>query len=246
MSELELRFKIDAFRPETIPMERLGEYLVQLAKMLGERGEVHFDRLEPGSTAIVHRVEEEAAPQVEERISHVARGDADVVYLKAYREINALLKADDATGELTIEGTTAKLLTFPGKLTPETAKPQTVTQAGTIDGIVIKLGGKDPTVPVLIQDGDTIINCNTTRATARDLGKHLFGKELRLSGTGVWERPESGAWVLKKFDIADFIELDDTPMQDLVEKLRQSPGTWGEGGDAWKEIREMRDSEDDQ
>lgn len=246
MSELELRFKIDAYRPETIPMERLGEYLIQLAKMLGERTEVHFEKLETGSTVVVHRVEEEAAAEVEERISHVARGDADVVHLKAYREINALLKADDAIGELTIGDGTAKVLTFPGKLTPEPARPQVVFQVGTIDGVVIRLGGKDPTVPVLIQDGDTVINCNTTRTIARSLGQHLFGKELRLSGKGEWHRPESGGWTLHKFDITDFIELDDTPMADLVEKLRESPGSWGEAGDAWEEIREMRDSEDDE
>jgi hypothetical protein len=246
MRELELRFKIDAFRPETIPMERLGEYLVALAKMLGEKAEVHFEKLETGSTVLVHWVEEEAAAEVEERISLVEHGTADIVHLKAYREINSLLKADDATGELTISGSGAKLLTFPGKLIPEPAKPQIVFQVGTIDGVVIRLGGKDPSVPVLIQDGDNVVNCNTTRSIARSLGQHLFGRELRLSGKGEWHRPESGGWFLYKFDIADFIELDDTPMAELVVKLRESPGSWGEGGDAWDEVRLLRDSEDDQ
>lgn len=247
MSELELRFKMDKFRPETIPMERLGEYLVALAKMLGDKGDVHFERLETGSTVVVHRVEDEVAPEVEERIEQVAHGTADVVYLNAYRDLNAMLKADDAVGEITREEGGAKLLAFPGKHTPEPPKPQMVTQIGTIDGVVIKLGGKDATVPVMIQDGDKIYRCNTTRAVARDLGKHLYGRELRLSGKGEWLRPESGSWTLHRFDIADFIELDDTPMADLVEKLRESPGSWGEGGDAWEEIREMRDNgEDDQ
>ncbi len=246
MSELELRFKIDVFRPETIPMERLGEYLVALAKMLGDKSEVHFKGLETGSTVVVHRIEEEAVAEVEQRIAQVAHNSADVVYLNAFRDLNAMLKADDATGELTREDGGAKLLTFPGKHTPEPAKPQIIQQTGTIDGVVIKLGGKDATVPVTIQDGDKVYTCNATRAVARSLGPHLFGRELRLSGKGEWHRPESGAWVLKKFDIADFIELDDTPMADLVDKLRESPGSWGEGGDAWEEIRDMRDSEDDQ
>lgn len=245
MSELELRFTIDKFRPETIPMERLGEYLVALAKMLGEKAEVHFKELESGSTVVVHRVEEEAAAEVEDRISQVAHGTAEVVYLNAFRDINALLKADDATGEITLEEGGAKLLTFPGKNTPEPAKPQIVTQVGTIDGVVIMVGGRDATVPVHIKDGDAIYKCNTTRAVARDLGKHLFGKELRLSGKGDWCRPESGSWTLQRFDITDFIELDDTPAPDLVEKLRESPGSWGEGGDAWDEIRGLR-KEDDQ
>jgi hypothetical protein len=245
VSELELRFKIDVYRPETIPMERLGEYLVALAKLLGEKSEVHFKHLETGSTVVVHRVEEEAAVEVEERIARVARGDADVVYLNAYRDLNAMLKADDAVGEITREDGGAKLLQFPGKLTPEPPKPQVVTQVGTIDGVVIMVGGRDATVPVHIKDGDAIYKCNTTRAVARDLGKHLFGRELRLHGEGTWLRPESGAWALKTFDITDFIELDDSPVEDLVEKLRESRGTWGEDGDAWDEIKRMRGEEGD-
>lgn len=90
MSELELRFKIDAYRPETTPMERVGEYLVSLAKMLGARPDIHFEKLEAGSTCIVQRIEEEAAAAVEERISHVAQGTADAIQLAAYREVNAL------------------------------------------------------------------------------------------------------------------------------------------------------------
>ncbi|NYT34523.1 hypothetical protein [Rhizobium sp. WYCCWR 11128] len=245
MSDLELRFKIDAYSPQTIPMDRLGEYLVALAAMLGERTEVHFEKLEPGSTCIVHRIEEKVAPQVEERIARVARGDAEIVHLNAFKVVNELLKADDATGELSFQRGGAQLLKFPGKYMPAPPKPEVVTQAGTIDGVVIKLGGKDKTVPVTVQDGEKSYRCTTTREVARSLGQHIFGGELRFIGTGEWQRPESGGWTLAHFIISDFIELDDTPLAELVEALRRSPGTWGEGGDAWDEIRELRGEGDD-
>lgn len=240
MSDLELRFKFDAYNPKTIPMERLGEYLVALGHLLGAKSEVHFERLETGSTCIVQRIDEEAAPIVEARIFHVARNEGEVVEMKAYKAINDLLKADDASGELTFVHGGGQLLNFPGKFTPEPVKPQIVTQPGTIDGIVIKLGGKDATVPVLVQEGERTYNCTTTREVARALGKHIFGHELRFTGSGEWHRPESGGWTLEKFTITDFIELDDTPLYELVEQLRQAPGTWGEGGDAWDEVRELR------
>lgn len=240
MSDLELRFKFDAYNPKTIPMERLGEYLVALGTMLGAQAEVHFERLETGSTCILQRIEEEAAPAVEQRIAHIEMGVAEVVHLKAFKAINDLLKADDASGELTYEHGGGKLLKFPGKLAPEPAKPQVVTQPGTIDGVVIRLGGKDATVPVMIQDGDHTYTCTTTKDIARQLGQHIFGHELRFTGKGDWHRPESGGWSLHHFVISDFIELDDTPLVDLVEDLRRSPGTWGEGGDAWEEVRELR------
>jgi len=47
----EYRFKIDAYTPDTMPMSRLAEYMRELSEMLGEPSAVHFERLEPGSTA---------------------------------------------------------------------------------------------------------------------------------------------------------------------------------------------------
>ena len=244
MSDLELRFKIDAYSPRTIPMDRLGEYLVALAAMLGERTEVHFEKLEPGSTCIVHRIEKDAAKKVEERIAHVAQGDAEVVHLNAFKDVNELLKADNATGELSFQHGGGKLLKFPGKDMPTPPKQQVVTQAGMIDGVVIKLGGKDKTVPVTVQDGENSYRCTTTREVARSLGQHIFGGELRFIGTGEWHRPESGDWMLTHFTISEFIELEDSPLVELVEALRRSPGTWGEAGDAWEEARELRSGGD--
>ena len=245
MSDLELRFKIDAYSPKTIPMERLGEYLAALGAMLGETDDVHFERLVPGSTCILHRVEGEAAPKVEQRISELRTGTADVVHINAYKRINDLLKADNASGNLTREDGTGQVLVFPGKNALEPARPEVVVQPGTIDGIVIRLGGKDATVPVLVQDGSSTYKCTTTRELARSLGHHLFGRELRFMGEAKWMRHESGAWSLDHFTIADFIELDDTPLTDIVAQLRGMPGDWGTNGDAFDELRHMRDEGDE-
>lgn len=245
MSDLELRFKIDAYSPTTIPMERLGEYLAALGAMLGEANDVHFEKLVPGSTCILHRVEAEAAPKVEQRIAEVRTGTADVVHINAFKRINDLLKADNASGNLTRQDGTGQVLDFPGKTALEPAKPEVVVQPGTIDGIVIRLGGKDTTVPVLVQDGSSTYKCTTTRDIARSLGSHIFGRELRFMGETRWMRHESGAWTLDHFTIADFIELDGSPLADIVAQLRGMPGDWGKNGDAWDELRDMRDDGDE-
>jgi hypothetical protein len=70
MSDVELRFKISAYTPDSIPLARLGQYVADLGAMLGEPSEVHFARLEQGSTVIVHRVKAEALPKVVERTQH--------------------------------------------------------------------------------------------------------------------------------------------------------------------------------
>jgi hypothetical protein len=49
----EFRLKIEAYTPETMPMQGLAEYLAELALMLGERASVHFVRLEPGNTSVI-------------------------------------------------------------------------------------------------------------------------------------------------------------------------------------------------
>src|ERR1700740_2307709 len=47
----ELRFHIHEYTPHTLPMERLAEYLKNLAVLLGGTQEVHFVRLEAGSVS---------------------------------------------------------------------------------------------------------------------------------------------------------------------------------------------------
>ena len=62
--QTEYRFKIDAYSPETIPMARLAEYMSDLAVLFGNRENVHFVQLEPGSTTLLQRIEYEAVPKV--------------------------------------------------------------------------------------------------------------------------------------------------------------------------------------
>jgi hypothetical protein len=142
----EYRFRIDAYTPETMPMVRLAEYMRELSEMLGEPSAVHFERIEPGSTVLVHRIEREAIPKVRERVSNVRRGEGPREALRAYQTINRLLRDDNAVGFLQDKSTKAVIIRFPGKEKAEEKFPS-VRQHGSIDGIVIRVGGADETVP---------------------------------------------------------------------------------------------------
>lgn len=96
----EYRFWIDAYSPESIPMARLAAYMHKLATLLGQEDRVHFARLEPGSTSVVHRIEREAVPKIRQRVALVATGDGPDDAKKAYRELNDMLRNDNAIGEL--------------------------------------------------------------------------------------------------------------------------------------------------
>lgn len=243
----EYRFKIDAYTPDTIPMARLAEYMLDLAIFLGEKEHVHFMRLEEGSTTLVQRVDPASVPKVSVRIStiEVAEGEGPEDALRAFRAIDRRLAEDNAVGHL-YRGDGAEIIHFPGC---EKAKPLTFgafNQTGSLDGLLIKIGGKDETVPVHLQEGNAVHICNATREMARRLAPHLFTGTLRVHGTGRWERDAEGAWILKRFNIADFEVLEDALLSIVVARLREVPGSgWKEIDDPHAELQRLRQGPDE-
>ena len=243
----EYRFTIDAYTPETIPMSRLAEYMQDLATLLGEKDHVHFVRLEEGSTTLVQRIDTESVPKVRARVSAIdlTEGEGPEDALRAFQAIDCRLAADNAVGHL-YQDDGAEIIHFPGC---EKAKPLTFgafNQPGTLDGSLIKIGGKDETVPVHLQEGDTVYICNATRELARKLARHLFTDTLRVQGTGRWERDAEGDWNLKRFNITEFEVLEDTPLSGVVARLRQVPGSgWKEIDDPYSELQRLRQGPDE-
>jgi len=159
----EYRFRIDAYTPDTMPMARLAEYLAELATVLGEPTSVHLVRLEPGSTVLVHEIEREAVPKVRERAISVRRGRGPRDAVRAYHAINKLLREDDGIGVLQ-EQTGAEIIRFPGREETE-EEFAAIRQYGSIDGEVLRVGGPQKYVPVLLQSEDRqIAGCWAERA----------------------------------------------------------------------------------
>jgi hypothetical protein len=112
------------------------------------------------------------------------------------------------------------LIEFPGRTRPVEEKLGPVVQAGTLDGEVIQVGERDETIKVHLRAGDQIHICVTSKPVARRLAQHIFGRPIRVRGNGTWARMESGAWILKRFEIVDFNKLDEAPLSELFEGLR--------------------------
>jgi hypothetical protein len=233
----EYRFKIDAYTPDTMPMLRLAEYMRELSDILGEPSAVHFERLEPGSTVIVHRIEREAVPKVRERVSNVRRGEGPREALRAYKAINRLLREDNAVGFVQDKQSKAVIIRFPGREEAE-EKFASVRQHGSIDGMVIRVGGADDTVPVWLEaEGKQITHCYTTRAIAKQIGAKLF-ETVRLFGRGRWSRDSEGTWTLVEFKIESFEPLQETSLSSALAEVRAIPAEWGE--DALTELGMIR------
>ena len=242
----EVRFKIDAFTCATIPMARLAEYMADLAAMLGEPTNVHFVRWEEGSAVLVQKIDEVAVAKVRERTQRVSVGEGPIEAMEAYRRINQRLQKDNSVGVLAEEGG-AEIIRFPGREQKEPVTFGAFNQEGTLDGVIIRLGGTGDPVPVHLQAPNALhSHCFATRELAKALGRCIFGPELRVHGTGRWFRDESGGWVLNRFSIASFEVLNDQPLSAVVARLRDVPGSeWPEVADPWAELDEMRHGTDE-
>jgi hypothetical protein len=225
----EHRFKIDVFTPETLPMERLAEYMLRFAKLLGEPERVHFVEVERGSAVLLARTEEVAVPKVEQRLADAVRGQGDPVALKALQELDDMLANDNAVGQL-IDESGAEIIAFQGRNRPKPLEYGPFREDGVLEGVVIKVGGKGETVPIWLQDGERRTHhCGARRPLARRLAKHYDGGLLRVSGTGSWVRLATAAWLMRSFEIKSFEPLDDAPLVDVIKRLQGVEGAdWGD------------------
>ena len=238
----EYRFVIGAGSPSTMPMARLAEYMADLARLLGESDHVHFVRIEKGSTVLVQQVDSEASVKVRDRIQACEKKQAGSDVANAYKALNKRLADDNCTGSLQ-GGDGAEIIQFPGQNRKQELTFGPFNQLGTLDGMLIRIGGRDDTVPVHLQDSDTIHVCNTDRDMARRLAPHLFGPILRVQGEGRWERDADGAWLLKRFNIKEFESLDNTRLGEVVTKLRAVKGSnWKNVDDPAEELARLRGS----
>ncbi len=233
---------IDALTPTTISMARLAEYMTDFAELLGHQEHVHFEAVRPGSLSLATRIEPIAQNKVRRRVDEVRYGNGPKKAMKAYRSLDSRLAEDNAVGRIVHRS--AKIIEFPGRTRVEERTIGPVEQAGTLDGEVIQIGGRDETINVHIKMGDDVVYCITTKAIARRLAHHMFGPPVRLSGVGMWSRSESGKWALRSFAVRDFETLDQTPLPKLFENLRAklAPGPGGRPNPVTflRELREER------
>ncbi len=244
--ETEYRFKINAYTPSTIPMARLSEYMRDLAEMFGEDAHVHFGHLEEGSTVVVSRIENEAVPKVRKRVASARRRDGQVEAVRAYQRINRRLVEDNGNGLLTDENA-AEIIPFPGVDDRAFEALGPFRQQGAIDGVIIRMGGKGRWIPMIVEsDGREISGCRVRRELALALRPYLMETQLRLFGEGRWQRDEHGTWLLDKFYISTFAELDDASLSDAVKKIQAIRGMeWDDLKDPIAELQRLRQEPDE-
>jgi len=241
----EYRLRIaDSHTPATLPMRRLAEYVAAFAKLLGEETNVHFGGVENGSAVLVASVDQPARLKVADRVRGVRDGTAAKDVLKTFHDLDDMFREDNATAAL-IGDVDNVVVSFPGRTRAEPLVFGPFRQEGTLDGQVYRIGGKDETKRVHIRDGALeFTELVTTEAIALRLRHHLFGGTLRFHGHGTWYRRGDGTWQLKNFRIADFEQLDDRPLGEVVASLRKVKGNrWNEVPDSVSALLAERNGE---
>jgi hypothetical protein len=244
----EYQLWIDAYSPETIPMERLAAYLAAFAKLLGNETSVHFRRLDGGSTTPVALVEREAAPKVFARVERADRRDAANDERAAFKEINELARSDNAVATLfrvPQNGNKTTVLHFPGRETPAKSKFGPFNEPAVVVGELVRVGGKDASAHALLVDAEgKSWSAEIKKDMAQRMGPHLYNV-LRVTGEARWERDEEGHWKLLNFKVIDFDPLPNEDLLDGVKKLRAlRDSDWSKSSDIDGDFRAARGHED--
>lgn len=227
---MEYSFHIEgSYDPRSIPMDRLAEYLHALAQLLGEKTSVHLKEITEGSVALHATIDSPAQVRVAGRVEAANRPAPPKDILKALDALDDMLRSDNATGSLR-DGSDRVVIPFPGikKKLPPVFGP--IKQEGSLTGQVVRVGGKDTTIPVHLRDGDTVLTGLTANEDiARRLAHHYLGGVIRVHGLGTWFREANGVWRLSAFRINDFEVLDNAPLGDVIARLRAVRGSaWGD------------------
>ncbi|MDP3552811.1 hypothetical protein [Methylocystis sp.] len=229
---VEVPFTIADADLETFPLSRLAEYLADLADLFGSRDQVHFGAVRPGSLVVVAKVEQAARPVVFPRIRAAARGE-DPSGSKAWARLNGKLSDDGTTAKLKLPGEVIILPGLPRAETPVGPFRQPTTLQGQLTRIE---GAGDPVYVGIEDDAGLAGQVTMPAAVAKELGAY-FQRYVRLTGEGRWKR-KNGRWLLERLDATAFEVLDDTPLDDVLRRVRDMipPGA---GASAIREIGEF-------
>lgn len=240
MSSSEFRFKVEGLTPSTLSMWRQAEYMLELARLLGEKDHVRFRGLKAGSAVFVQEVDAQASLRVRSRLAAAQAPNPDGDLVGIVRKIDRMLADDNAIGELKERGQRAAILRFRGR-DSVVAEIGPFVQDDALVGTLVRIGGEDRTSHATLLDGERTYRCEMSHDLARRMSPNLYGKPLRVTGRARWKRGREGTWELVDFKAQDFSILDDASFRQAVGQLREvGLGGWKDVPDAAAELRRLR------
>ena len=214
-------------------MAEIGEYVTDFARLVGEDAAPRFYSLRNGSMKLKVKIPRENEFDVKSRGFLLRTGDAPEDALRAQDRISKRLGMHRAKRATILDSTDTKIVEIP--ITKSAGHGTTVpsmTKSGSVQGQVIRIGGKQDIVSVELQDVDGhIYFCKAKRDIAKTIAREIFGSTVRANGTGRWTRDDDGVWHVEDFQIATFEVLDDDPLGVVVAQARSIHSEWQDQDD---------------
>jgi hypothetical protein len=240
MKDLEhFKFTVPGYSPETMPLDRLMEYLNQLSIVLGSPSDLHLVRIERSSTRPVLAMRHDVAVKARYHAREVAEGGGSQRRREAFYTIRRMVAEDGGKPALLREPKGAVILKFPGVDTGLDQVIHAVRQPTSLQGTLVRIGGIGENAQILIQEmnGNIIAGCTATRPVAQEMARLIY-HSIKVSGIGTWHRNEDGKWSITRLHVQTFEALDESELEDVVAKLRAVDVKWPE--DSIEQLQAMR------
>lgn len=229
----EFSFEIPAYTPETMPFDRLMEYLKQIVIIIGGARDFHLIGIRKSSTTPLFLVPKRAALEAREKAAQVRRGEGTREQTRAYNKVSRMLRRDarDAGRPAVLKSPHKVILEIP--VAPEEINIISgVRQATNVDGALIRIGGASEYATLQMQDieGNILSRLTASRLLAKEMAKLIY-EPIRVNGIGIWSRTNEGVWHLDKMQVQSYEVLEDESLTDVIEKLRALRVTWPDDAD---------------
>jgi hypothetical protein len=237
----ELSFVIPGYSPETIPLNRLIEYLQQMAVVLGDPENLHLVAINEGSVSPVLHAPKAVALEARDRAGRVQRGDGTRKQVDAYNRIRRMVRRDArGIGKPALLRSAEKVILEIFAAPDDSGVLSGIRQATSIDGQLIRVGGAGDDAALQVQDlqGKILSGFTAKRGIAKDLAKLLW-EPVRLHGVGLWQRTSDGEWLLERMQVQSFEPLEDEDASLVLERLRSLKVQWPQ--DSLDRLRIERD-----
>ncbi len=239
----DLSFVIPGYVPETMPLDRLIEYLQQMAVVLGDPKNLHLVEIRESSVNPVLRAPIATALEARDRASRVQHGDGTKRQVEAYNRIRRMVRRDAVgtkyAGRPALLKTNGRIILEIPAAPDDSGIVEGLRQATTIDGQLIRVGGAGEDAALQVQDIDGRILSGFTakRHLAKELGQLLW-EPVRLAGVGIWCRDSDGVWSLLRMQVQSYERLEDEDATLTLERLRSLDVKWP--ADALERLQDER------
>jgi hypothetical protein len=240
MADLErFKFTVPGYSPETMPLDRLMEYLNQLSIVLGSPGDLHLVAVEKGSTRPVLAMRHDVAQKARHHAREVAQGGGSQRRREAFETIRRMVAKDGGKPAI-LRAPEGQILKFPSVDIGQDQVIQYLRQPTSINGTLVRIGGIGENAQLLIQEmnGNVIAGCTATRPVAQDMARLIY-HAIRVSGIGTWHRNEEGKWAISRLHVQSFEPLDESELEDVVAKLQAVKVRWP--ADSIEQLKAMRE-----